>query len=100
MVELQPDYDASFALGLRAMIVTARAEPGEDHDIVSRVFGPNVGIPEDPATGSAHCALVPTGLPFSTKATSLASRPPPEAAPCACTSEATASGSPPSLDLL
>ncbi|HEX4220280.1 MAG TPA: PhzF family phenazine biosynthesis protein, partial [Acidimicrobiales bacterium] len=26
-------------------------------DCVSRVFGPNVGIPEDPVTGSAHCVL-------------------------------------------
>ena len=26
-------------------------------DCVSRVFAPNVGIPEDPATGSAHCTL-------------------------------------------
>jgi predicted PhzF superfamily epimerase YddE/YHI9 len=24
---------------------------------VSRVFAPNAGIPEDPVTGSAHCAL-------------------------------------------
>ena len=24
---------------------------------MSRVFGPNVGIPEDPVTGSAHCTL-------------------------------------------
>lgn len=24
---------------------------------MSRVFGPNVGIPEDPVTGAAHCAL-------------------------------------------
>jgi predicted PhzF superfamily epimerase YddE/YHI9 len=26
---------------------------------VSRVFAPAVGIPEDPATGSAHCTLAP-----------------------------------------
>lgn len=26
-------------------------------DIVSRVFGPAIGIPEDPVTGSAHCVL-------------------------------------------
>jgi predicted PhzF superfamily epimerase YddE/YHI9 len=26
---------------------------------VSRFFGPAVGIPEDPVTGSAHCALGP-----------------------------------------
>jgi predicted PhzF superfamily epimerase YddE/YHI9 len=28
-------------------------------DFVSRFFAPNLGIPEDPATGSAHCALSP-----------------------------------------
>ena len=30
-----------------------------DHDVVSRVFVPGSGIPEDPATGSAHCVLSP-----------------------------------------
>jgi predicted PhzF superfamily epimerase YddE/YHI9 len=33
--------------------------PGEDADFVSRFFAPNVGIPEDPVTGSMHCALIP-----------------------------------------
>lgn len=28
-------------------------------DFVSRFFAPAMGIPEDPVTGSAHCALVP-----------------------------------------
>ncbi len=28
-------------------------------DIVSRVFVPNLGIDEDPVTGSAHCQLGP-----------------------------------------
>ena len=27
--------------------------------MVSRVFAPQVGIAEDPVTGSAHCALAP-----------------------------------------
>jgi len=26
---------------------------------VSRFFAPRCGIPEDPVTGSAHCALIP-----------------------------------------
>jgi len=38
------------------VIVTAR---GNDVDFVSRVFGPNVGINEDPVTGSTHCSLAP-----------------------------------------
>jgi len=29
-----------------------------DYDIVSRCFFPGAGIPEDPVTGAAHCALV------------------------------------------
>jgi len=52
---LQPDLSALAALGSRAVIVTAADRP--DFDCVSRVFGPNVGIPEDPVTGSAHCTL-------------------------------------------
>lgn len=38
------------------MIVSA---PGDRKgvDVVSRVFAPNAGIPEDPVTGSAHTTL-------------------------------------------
>ena len=36
------------------------AAPGEgDYDVVSRFFAPGSGIPEDPATGSAHCIIAP-----------------------------------------
>jgi len=35
-------------------IVTA---PGSEHDFVSRAFFPELGIVEDPVTGSAHCLL-------------------------------------------
>ena len=37
-------------------VVTAQ---GGDVDFVSRYFAPSYGIPEDPVTGSAHCALAP-----------------------------------------
>lgn len=53
---LTPDLGRLAALGTSGVIVTA---PG-DHpgvDMVSRVFCPNAGIPEDPVTGSAHCLL-------------------------------------------
>lgn len=42
----------------RGVIVTA---PGDSRgvDFVSRFFAPSVGVPEDPVTGSAHCALAP-----------------------------------------
>jgi len=32
---------------------------GEGEDFVSRFFAPSIGIPEDPVTGSMHCALIP-----------------------------------------
>ena len=53
---LMPDMAHLASLPLRGVIVTA---PGEDVDFVSRFFAPGVGIPEDPVTGSAHCALTP-----------------------------------------
>jgi len=53
---LQPDLERVKRLGGRGVIVTAR---GEEADFVSRFFAPACGIPEDPVTGSAHCALTP-----------------------------------------
>jgi PhzF family phenazine biosynthesis protein len=41
------------------VIVTAIADPGRPYDVVSRFFAPDSGIPEDPATGGAHCLLSP-----------------------------------------
>jgi len=52
----QPDLPMLAALGSQAVIVTAAGDRA-GIDCVSRVFGPNVGIPEDPVTGSAHCTL-------------------------------------------
>lgn len=52
---VEPDFAALRALP-ELVIVTA---PGDDHDIVSRVFAVPVGINEDPVTGAAHAALVP-----------------------------------------
>lgn len=37
----------------------ALADAGTGYDVVSRFFAPGSGIPEDPATGSAHCILSP-----------------------------------------
>jgi predicted PhzF superfamily epimerase YddE/YHI9 len=39
------------------LIVTAPGDEG--FDFISRFFAPHHGIPEDPVTGSAHCALTP-----------------------------------------
>ena len=53
---LSPDMGALQATDAFGVIVTA---PGEECDFVSRFFAPAAGIPEDPVTGSAHCALTP-----------------------------------------
>jgi predicted PhzF superfamily epimerase YddE/YHI9 len=55
---LKPDLAALERVDARGIIVTSRATtPG--FDFVSRFFAPQSGVPEDPVTGSAHCALAP-----------------------------------------
>jgi PhzF family phenazine biosynthesis protein len=54
---LDPDPLAIDDVG-GSLIVTARGDR-EGVDIVSRVFAPGKGIPEDPVTGAAHCVLAP-----------------------------------------
>jgi predicted PhzF superfamily epimerase YddE/YHI9 len=75
---LKPDQagikavDGGGTWGPGHVIAVALADPGSGYDVVSRFFGPGSGIAEDPATGSAHCALAPvfeerlgrTGLRF------------------------------------
>ena len=56
---LAPDIAMIARQPHRGVIVTARAENDERYDFVSRFFAPQVGVPEDPVTGSAHCALGP-----------------------------------------
>ncbi|GAB3331522.1 PhzF family phenazine biosynthesis protein [Marilutibacter aestuarii] len=56
VASLAPDIRALAGLPNRGVAVTA---PGGDVDFVSRWFGPNVGVDEDPVTGSAHTALAP-----------------------------------------
>ena len=53
---LDPDFNVLKAIPKRGVIVTA---PGTDVDFVSRCFFPNLGVNEDPVTGSAHCTLTP-----------------------------------------
>ncbi|MGH7516776.1 MAG: PhzF family phenazine biosynthesis protein [Gemmatimonadales bacterium] len=55
---LDPDLTALARLGGRGVIVTSQAS-SDGYDFVSRFFAPAVGVPEDPVTGSAHCALGP-----------------------------------------
>jgi PhzF family phenazine biosynthesis protein len=54
--EMQPVWSAITKLHSRGLIVTA---PGDQVDFVSRWFGPQSGINEDPVTGSAHTTLIP-----------------------------------------
>ena len=53
--ELRPDMAALEKLECAGVIVTALGDAG--YDFVSRYFAPANGIPEDPVTGGAHCAL-------------------------------------------
>jgi predicted PhzF superfamily epimerase YddE/YHI9 len=56
--KLQPDFGLLRMLDGRGVIVTARGSTAE-YDFISRFFAPNVGIEEDPVTGSAHSCLGP-----------------------------------------
>ena len=55
---LAPDMTAIAHIPARGVIVTSRADQSK-YDFVSRFFAPQSGVPEDPVTGSAHCALAP-----------------------------------------
>ncbi|MDX1438384.1 MAG: PhzF family phenazine biosynthesis protein [Rubricoccaceae bacterium] len=57
--EIDPNPAGVASLGARGVVVSARAKNGSEFDFVSRYFAPACGIPEDPVTGSAHCALAP-----------------------------------------
>lgn len=53
---LKPDLAAIGGLGGTCVAVTAK---GTKYDCVSRVFAPELNIPEDPVTGSTHCMIAP-----------------------------------------
>lgn len=55
---LKPDLAAIRRFPTRGLIVTAQAKT-QPYDFVSRFFAPQVGVDEDPVTGSAHSALTP-----------------------------------------
>ena len=56
ILDLAPDFGRISELDCRGIIVTAK---GDSADFVSRFFGPQSGINEDPVTGSAHTTLTP-----------------------------------------
>lgn len=56
IINLRPDFRKLGKADARGVIVTAS---GSNVDFVSRFFGPQVGVDEDPVTGSAHTTLTP-----------------------------------------
>src|SRR2546427_122770 len=56
---LTPDLNALSRVQARGVIVTSATDETSSYDFVSRFFAPQSGVPEDPVTGSAHCALAP-----------------------------------------
>ena len=56
VLQAAPDMAALAMLDYRGIIITA---PSAKYDFISRFFGPAVGVPEDPVTGSAHTKLTP-----------------------------------------
>ncbi|HVE58209.1 MAG TPA: PhzF family phenazine biosynthesis protein [Pyrinomonadaceae bacterium] len=56
ILDIKPNFSKLLEVGAHGYIVTAK---GDSADFVSRFFAPEVGVPEDPVTGSAHCNLIP-----------------------------------------
>ena len=56
ITDISPNFSKLLEVGGHGFIVTAE---GENSDFVSRFFAPEVGVFEDPVTGSAHCNLIP-----------------------------------------
>lgn len=56
---LNPDFREMSSIPARGIIVTAPADSDSSVDFVSRFFGPQSGVDEDPVTGSAHTTLIP-----------------------------------------
>lgn len=54
----RPDFVALTESQVPEVIITAQSDQPE-FDFISRFFAPQLGINEDPVTGSAHCLLTP-----------------------------------------
>jgi predicted PhzF superfamily epimerase YddE/YHI9 len=55
---MRPNFSLLKTIPARGIIVTSRAST-QGYDFVSRFFAPQVGVNEDPVTGSAHTCLAP-----------------------------------------
>ncbi|HRE39730.1 MAG TPA: PhzF family phenazine biosynthesis protein [Ignavibacteria bacterium] len=58
LINIKPDLNKLIQNGLGDIVVTSLSED-KNYDYLLRCFAPAVGISEDPATGSAQCALAP-----------------------------------------
>lgn len=56
ILDIQPNFSKLLEIDAHGFIVTAK---GDSSDFVSRFFAPEVGVFEDPVTGSSHCNLIP-----------------------------------------
>jgi PhzF family phenazine biosynthesis protein len=56
ILDIKPNFSKLLEIDTHAVIVTAK---GDSCDFVSRFFAPEVGVFEDPVTGSSHCNLIP-----------------------------------------
>lgn len=56
IINMNPNFENIAKLDARGVIVSAK---GNKVDFVSRFFAPQIGIIEDPVTGSAHTTLTP-----------------------------------------
>lgn len=59
VLDIEPDFTELLKIDAHGFIVTAKGVSGKGVDFVSRFFAPEVGVFEDPVTGSAHCNLIP-----------------------------------------
>jgi PhzF family phenazine biosynthesis protein len=73
------------SVNMWGLIVTAKGDDG--YDFVSRFFAPDKGVPEDPVTGSAHCALTPLWAKRLSKKTMRARQVSPRGGVLTCTDE-------------
>lgn len=56
IINIKPAFYEILKLNVRGVIISAK---GNGVDFVSRFFAPQVGVNEDPVTGSAHTTLIP-----------------------------------------
>ncbi len=78
--------DVALRVGAGSVLATAPGG-GDPYDMVSRFFAPHYGVPEDPVTGSAHCALTPFWAKRLNKKTLKARQASPRGGDLVCTDD-------------